>query len=36
MKNEKIWGETLQGQWFDIGTLEQLKKAEEWIDLKSR
>lgn len=34
MKHEKIWGETLTGKWFDIGTLEQLKKAEEWIYLK--
>ncbi len=32
MKHEQVWGQTLRGQWFDIGTLEQLKKAEEWVE----
>jgi NDP-sugar pyrophosphorylase family protein len=35
-QKEAIYGSVLQGRWFDIGTLEQLKKAEEWIQLKSR
>lgn len=34
MRKEKVWGHVLSGQWFDIGTLEQLGKAEEWINLK--
>lgn len=31
MRYEKFWGKTLTGKWFDIGTLEQLKHAEEWV-----
>jgi NDP-sugar pyrophosphorylase family protein len=34
MRNEKVWWHILAWKWFDIGTLEQLKKAEEWIHLK--
>jgi len=34
-QKEPVYGYQLQGKWFDIGTLEQLKKAEEWIDLKN-
>jgi len=34
-QKEPIYGSVLQGRWFDIGTLEQLKKAEEWINLKN-
>jgi glucose-1-phosphate thymidylyltransferase len=33
-QKESIYGSVLEGQWFDIGTMEQLKKAEEWIELK--
>jgi glucose-1-phosphate thymidylyltransferase len=35
MKSEEVYGQTLQWKWFDIGTLDQLKKAEDWIDLKN-
>lgn len=35
-QKEPIYGQILEGKWFDIGTLEQLKKAEEWIHLKKR
>lgn len=35
-QKEAVYGSILQGKWFDIGTLEQLKKAEEWLQLKSR
>lgn len=35
MRYEKFWWKTLTWKWFDIGTLEQLKKAEEWIELKN-
>lgn len=34
MRFADVYGHTLEGKWFDIGTLEQLKKAEEWIELK--
>lgn len=34
MRFEKVWWHTLTGKWFDIGTLEQLQKAEDWIRLK--
>lgn len=34
MRFADVYGHTLKGKWFDIGTLEQLKKAEEWIELK--
>jgi len=34
-QKEPVYGYQLQGKWFDIGTLEQLKKAEEWIHLKN-
>lgn len=30
-QKEEVYGSVLQWQWFDIGTLEQLKKAEEWV-----
>lgn len=33
-QKEPVYGHILEGTWFDIGTLEQLKKAEEWIELK--
>ncbi len=33
-KKDDIYGTSLDGEWFDIGTLEQLKKAEDWIHLK--
>lgn len=36
MKNEPVYGQTLEWKWFDIGTLEQLQKAEEWINLKNK
>jgi len=32
---EAVYGSVLEGQWFDIGTMEQLKRAEEWINLKN-
>lgn len=35
-QREAVYGHVLQGKWFDIGTMEQLQKAEEWIQLKSR
>lgn len=33
---EDIYGVGLQWEWFDIGTIETLKKAEEWIELKNK
>lgn len=33
-QKEDVYGYPLEGEWFDIGTLEQLKKAEDWIKLK--
>lgn len=35
MKHEPVYGQVLRWKWFDIGTLEQLQKAEEWINLKN-
>lgn len=35
MKSVQVYGQILQWKWFDIGTLEQLKKAEDWIHLKN-
>ncbi len=35
-QKEPVYGHVIEGKWFDIGTLEQLKKAEEWIELKKR
>jgi glucose-1-phosphate thymidylyltransferase len=35
-QKEPVYWYELHGKWFDIGTLEQLQKAEEWIDLKNR
>jgi len=32
-QKENVYGFPLKGEWFDIGTLEQLKKAEDWICL---
>lgn len=34
-KKDDVYGTPLEWEWFDIGTLEQLKKAEEWIHLKN-
>jgi len=30
-KIQDIYGQTLTGKWFDIGSMEQLQKAEEWL-----
>lgn len=32
MKNEEVQGQVLTGKWFDIGTLDQLAKAEKWVE----
>lgn len=34
-QKDDIYGTPLEGEWFDIGTLDQLKKAEDWIHLKN-
>lgn len=34
-QKDDIYGTPLEGEWFDIGTLDQLKKAENWIHLKN-
>lgn len=34
-QKDDVYGTPLQWEWFDIGTLEQLKKADDWIHLKN-
>jgi NDP-sugar pyrophosphorylase family protein len=34
-KIEDVHWFTLQGKWFDIGSMNQLKEAEEWLKAKN-
>ncbi|MEI6711387.1 MAG: sugar phosphate nucleotidyltransferase [bacterium] len=34
-KLENIYGYRLQGKWFDIGSMDQLRETEEWLKAKN-
>ena len=35
-QKEDVYGVALEGKWFDIGTMDTLKKAEDWVTLETR
>ncbi len=35
-KKIPVYGQKIEGKWFDIGSFEQLQEAEKWIDLKKQ
>ena len=35
-QKEDVYGVALEGKWFDIGTMDILKKVEDWVTLETR